>query len=152
MSASVPDPIAETAIPADAKEVRHASDWVGQACAERGVPPAEIGRLDICLNETLANILAHGGDAARTAPVLLRLAVRRDTGAGEAELTVSDAGTAFDPLAFSSDRSPRSLVETEPGGLGLKMIRNSADSLDYRHLDGRNHLSFGVRWSTSGNG
>lgn len=152
MSASVPDPIAETAIPADTKEVRHASDWVGKACEERGVPSAEIGRLDICLNETLANILAHGGDAARAAPILLRLAVRHDTGAGEAVLTVSDAGTAFDPLAFSSGRSPRSLAETEPGGLGLMMIRNSADSLDYRHIDGRNHLSFGVRWSGSDNG
>jgi anti-sigma regulatory factor (Ser/Thr protein kinase) len=152
MSASAPDPIAETSIPADTKEVRHASDWVGMACEERGVPPAEIGRLDICLNEALANILAHGGDAARAAPVLLRLAVRRDTVAGEAELTVSDAGPAFDPLAFSSSGKPGSLAEAEPGGLGLKMIRNSADHLEYRHLDGRNHLSFGVRWSGSDNG
>jgi anti-sigma regulatory factor (Ser/Thr protein kinase) len=152
MSASVPAPIAEISIPADAKEVRQASDWVGKACEERGVPAAEIGRLDICLNETLANILAHGGNTARAAPVLLRLAVHRETGAGEAELTVSDAGTAFDPLAFSSRVSPQSLAEAEPGGLGLTMIRNSADSLGYRHIDGRNHLSFSVRWSGSDNG
>jgi hypothetical protein len=29
------------------------------------------------------------------------------------------------------------------------MIRRFSDRLDYRHEDGYNHLTFGVRWSAS---
>jgi anti-sigma regulatory factor (Ser/Thr protein kinase) len=151
-ASSVLPSIAEAAIRADAKEVRQASEWVGRACSERGVPLDEIGRLDVCLNETLANILAHGGEAAQAAPVLLRLEVRHGTDSGEAVLSVSDTGDAFDPLTFSVHGRPRTLAEADPGGLGLLMIRSSADSLDYHRLDGRNHLSFGVCWSGSDNG
>ncbi len=141
------DSIAELPIRADANEIRRASAWMERTCLERGIPSRAIGRLDVCVNEALANILAHGGATACSTPVLLRLAVHDAAPAKEVVVTVSDAGVPFNPLSASATARPRTLAEAEPGGLGLAMIRGAADSLSYRYLEGRNQLSVGVRWS-----
>jgi serine/threonine-protein kinase RsbW len=141
------DLIAELPIHADASEIRRASAWMERICLERGIPSGAIGRLDVCVNEALANILAHGGATARSTPVLLRLAIHDVAPAREVVITVSDAGAPFNPLSVSATERPRILAEAEPGGLGLTMIRGAADSLSYRYHEGRNQLSVGVRWS-----
>ncbi len=149
MVSPVLDSIVTLSIRADASDVRRASAWVEHVCREYGVPANEIARLDVCLNETLANILAHGNHAALSAPVILHLAVHDESPASEAIVTVSDAGAAFDPLGVLPRARPKSLAEVQPGGLGLQMIRSSADRLHYRYSEGRNQLSFAVRWSSS---
>ena len=142
---------AELSIRADAGEVRHASTWIEQACRHFGVPAKEIGRLDVCLNEALANILAHGGTAALSAPIILRLEVNHGEPRDEATVTVTDSGVAFDPLTVSPRALPQTLAEAEPGGLGLMMMRRSVDRLSYRHGEYGNQLSFGVTWDGHGN-
>ena len=136
---------AELSIRTEAGELRRASAWLEQCGAERGVPPDQIRRLDVCLNEALANVFTHGGEATST-PILLRLEVRDEDGAHEAAVTVSDAGHAFDPFSIALAPRPDNLADAKPGGLGLTMIRGFSDALDYRHVDGRNELTFGVRW------
>jgi anti-sigma regulatory factor (Ser/Thr protein kinase) len=137
---------AELSIRAEAGELRRASAWLEQCGSERGVPADQIGRLDVCLNEALANIFTHGGEMI-SAPVLLRLEVRHEEGVHAAAVTVSDAGHAFDPFSIALAPRPENLAEARPGGLGLVMIRSFSDDLGYRHVDGRNELTFGVRWS-----
>lgn len=146
MVSPVLDSVAKLLIRAEGGEVRRASAWLADVCCKYGVPSNEIARLDVCLNEALANIVAHGNNAAFSAPVTLYLSVR-DERPAKALLTVSDAGEAFDPLGVLPRVRPKSLAEVQPGGLGLQMIRNSADSLNYRYSEGQNQLTFGVHWS-----
>ena len=147
MASSLINSRAELLIRADVSELRCTSVWIEQACLERGVPANEIERLDVCLNEALANILAHGGSAALEKPINVRLEVHHDAPSCEAVVTVADSGAPFDPLAVAAESRPKMLAEATPGGLGLRMIRGFADILGYRYLDERNQLSFGVRWS-----
>jgi len=135
---------------ASADEVRRASEWLEQTGTTLAIPPAAILRLDVCLNEALANVMAHGGGAAVAAPVQLLL--RADTAAagGTACLTISDAGIAFDPVAALPVARPASLMEAEPGGLGLRMMRQSADRLSYRYHAGLNELTCTVQWTING--
>lgn len=148
MTAPVLNPVAELSIPADTCEVRRASAWLEIACLERGVPPDEIDRLDLCLNEALANVIDHGGAATQSFPIRLHLDIAHHNQiTNEATVTISDSGAPFDPLAALPKSRPKSLAEAEPGGLGLMMIRNFSDSLRYLYGEGRNQLSFSVRWS-----
>ncbi len=147
MSAGIQNLVAELTIEADAQRVRQASMWLAGVSTEFGVPADEINRLDICLNEALANIISHGSPAALTSPVHLLLEVHRDGEVPEATVTVSDAGLAFDTSTASTKPRPKTLADAEPGGLGLSMIRSFSDRLGYRYGDGRNHLSFSVRWT-----
>lgn len=148
--ASAADSVAELSVGADAEEAGRASAWLETVCLERGVPAEQIRRLDLCLNEALANIIAHGGPAARSSPVQLVFRVCRHADINEVALTVSDSGAAFDPLAHQSGPRPQTLAEAEPGGLGLIMMRNFSDALSYRYSEGRNQLTFSVRWAEAG--
>lgn len=141
--------IAELSIHPRTGEVRRASDWLERAGNEFGVPADQINRLDHCLNEALANIITHGGATALAFPIRLHLDVCHVQNISEATVTVSDSGAAFDPVAAPLKSQPVTLAETEPGGLGLLMIRNFADKLNYRYNDGRNHLTFSVRWAAA---
>jgi len=136
----------ELAISADRAEVRRASEWLVTICRQRDVPQAPVERLELCLNEVLANVITHGGRTALAAPIRLLLEVGLDQDCGKASVTVSDAGVAFDPLSVPKKASPKSLAEASPGGLGLMVIRRCSDWLHYRHEGGHNHLSFGARW------
>jgi serine/threonine-protein kinase RsbW len=135
-------------IGADAKGARRASIWLESACGQQGVPRPQVDRLTLCLEEALANIIAHGGELARAEPVVVQLEVEpcADGGFG-ATVTVSDAGQAFDPLTAPIAAVARSLDEALPRGMGLGIIRQCSWSLGYRRQGGLNHLTFGTRWS-----
>jgi serine/threonine-protein kinase RsbW len=144
----------ELTIGANGAEARRASEWLDAACRQRNVPQAQLERLALCLEEVLANVIVHGGSAVRSAPIRLLLEVRPgqdheqddEQECGQASVTVSDAGAAFNPLIAPEKILPKTLGEATAGGVGLVMIRRCSDWLDYRHADGRNHLTFGARW------
>jgi serine/threonine-protein kinase RsbW len=134
----------------DAQALSQASTWLTEHCQRQGVPEAQIQRLDLCLNEVLANLIEHAGPGIQRAGVDLELHLRCRQGEGQAALVVGDGGEPFDPLAFSPRPVPRSLEQAEPGGLGLVMLRSFSDELDYRRADGRNELRIGVHWPPRG--
>ena len=139
-------PVDELTIGANGEEVRRASEWLDATCHRRGVPQPQAERLVLCLNEVLANVIDHGGTAAQSEPIRLRLEVGIDPEHREASVTVSDAGVAFNPLSAPTRALPRTLEEAMPSGMGLEIIRRCASSLAYRHEGGRNHFTFGTRW------
>lgn len=129
---------------AQTTELRRAAAWLQAEAGARVVPETDIARLDLCLHEALANIIDHSGLAA-DATVQLRLQVSH----GSATLTLDDGGAAYDPTTAVVASRPLTLEDTEPGGLGLVMLRSQADQLDYAYRDGRNHLHITVRWSAA---
>jgi anti-sigma regulatory factor (Ser/Thr protein kinase) len=136
----------ELTITAAGAEVRRATEWLATTCRQRDVPQAPVERLVLCLHEVLANVITHGGRTALAAPIRMLLEVRLDPQCGQASVTVTDAGVAFNPLSVPDRILPKTLAEASASGLGLVMIRRSSDWLDYRHENGHNHLTFGARW------
>ncbi|WP_216915710.1 MULTISPECIES: ATP-binding protein [unclassified Synechococcus] len=138
-------------------ELRRCSDWLQATCQRLDVPAASSGKLDLCLNEVLANLIDHGGARASSCPVQLTLErVDGDEDGGEggadrglATLTISDAGAPFDPLSFSREPLPRTLQEAEPGGLGLLLVNRFMDECSYRREGDRNVLKLSIRWLKS---
>jgi sigma-B regulation protein RsbU (phosphoserine phosphatase) len=140
---------AELALSASPDVIEQVAPWLAQAGRDLGIPPSQIERLDRCLDEVLANILAHGGPGARQAAIVARLAVGRNGTDHEAALEVSDSGKAFDPLKVTSKPKLTSLADADLGGLGLMLLRDNSDALGYRWDEGRNHLTITVRWRES---
>jgi anti-sigma regulatory factor (Ser/Thr protein kinase) len=134
-------------IRANAADVRSASQWLERQGSAHAIPPDQIFRLDLCLNEALANVIEHGGPEAVLAPVRLCLEAGVGHDGAYASLMISDAGLAFNPLTTTPKALPDSLAEASPGGLGLGLMRSFADEVTYDHLQGRNCLQFVVRWS-----
>jgi serine/threonine-protein kinase RsbW len=149
MTSSAMQPPAELTIHGDTWDARHASVWLQSVARAQSVPPEQIVRLDHCLDEALANVIAHGGPTALASPVRVQFGVRRSGSTGTAQLSVADAGMAFDPSTYPPELTPRpaNLAEAKPGGLGLLMIRNFSDDVSYRRSEGRNHLTITVSWT-----
>ena len=132
------------AISPDPKEFRTASSWLHTICAKHGVSRSAIDRLDLCLNEALANILAHGGASALQHPISLSVEFLQSPEIINVSVSITDRGAPFDPTATASKQLPQSLEEADPGGLGLIMIRSNADQLAYSYINGANELRFTV--------
>jgi serine/threonine-protein kinase RsbW len=141
------DKPAETlAIAASGNEIRRACEWLTTLLRRRDVPDRQVERLELALHEVLANVLDHGGSAARAEPISICIDVRAQATTGEAHVEVSDAGIPFDPTGAPEHIPAKTLAEAQPGGLGLPMIRRSCDWMSYRRDGGRNHFMFGARW------
>jgi serine/threonine-protein kinase RsbW len=124
------------------EEIRRACEWLATALRQRDVPDRQVERLELALHEVLANVFAHGGSAARTEPIRIEFGEE----AGEARVTVRDAGIPFDPTGAPAHIPAKTLAEARPGGLGLPLIRRCSDGMSYRREGGRNHFMFGARW------
>ena len=135
------------AIAASGEEIRRASEWLTTALQQRDVPAPQVECLELALHEVLANVLAHGGSAARAKPIRICIEVREKATAGEARVTVMDAGIPFDPTGAPEHTPAKTLAEAPLGGLGLPLIRRCSDWMSYRREGGYNHFMFGARWT-----
>ena len=134
------------AIAASGEEIRRACEWLTIALRQRDVPDPQVERLELALHEVLANVLAHGGSAARSEPICIFIDVCEKGTTAEARIRVTDAGIPFDPTSAPAHIPAKTLAEAPLGGLGLPLIRHRSDSMSYRREGGRNHFVFGARW------
>ncbi|MBC7918591.1 MAG: ATP-binding protein [Rhodoferax sp.] len=135
-------------ISAERSSIAAASSWLQDICSGCDVSHDEINRLDICLNEVLANIVSHGGVGATERPIELKLTLHDKDGFRIVELKLTDAGLAFDPTSNAPQPSATSLTNAQPGGLGVVMLRANADKLDYQYVEGLNNLTIAVMRSS----
>ena len=139
---------ATLSLTADAAEFSRASAWLGDICQANGVPADQLDRLDICLNEALANVLSHGGRDALDSPITLNLALAVTGTRGSARMTICARGVAFDPGTHKTRSMPQTLEATEPGGLGVLLMRANADEMSYQRQDVLNCTRFLFNWDS----
>ena len=138
------------AVAADAAGAGAASAWLAEVCGAHAVPAEQVYRLDTCLTEVLANIIAHGGEGARSAPVALALTFGDAGSDVAATLSIADHGRPFDPFAGTPAPRAATLAEATPGGLGLTLIRDFSDGRSYAFREARNCLTLRFRWPSAG--
>jgi serine/threonine-protein kinase RsbW len=131
----------------DPQEFRRASSWLRAGGASLGVPDEQIDRLELCLNELLANLVEHGGDAVASNPIQLELGTSPVLSGFGVQLVVCDRGEPFDSGQADLRPLPGSLEQASPGGLGLLLVKTFCDELHYRVLEGRNELRIANHWT-----
>ncbi len=100
--------------------------------------PHEQMQVDVAVEELFINI-AHYAYAPQTGPVTVRVETEKDPKA--VSITFIDGGTPYDPLAKADPDITASVEERPIGGLGIYMVKQSMDSVDYRCQNGRNMLT-----------
>lgn len=137
-------------IGASAQEIRRASVWLAALLRTHDVPADTLPRMDLCLNETLANVLEHGGAAALATSIEIGVEFGCSNGHQSAILRITDGGVPFDvPQSVAKTLAP-SLAEATPGGLGIHLLRSHADTFSYRLHQGKNELMLGFTWVVPG--
>jgi anti-sigma regulatory factor (Ser/Thr protein kinase) len=101
-----------------------------------GVPPKVVQAADLALEEHLTNIFRYGLTPSETRPVLIRLGLHPLW----LQVEVEDHGKPFNPLAQPKVDASKPLGEKPVGGLGIHLMRQFMDELEYRREGDKNVL------------
>lgn len=114
---------------------------VGRIVREFGqwheVPEAALFAVNLSLDELVTNIVTH---APKQPPPPEEIVIRLSTAKNELCAEVEDDGCAFNPLDLPAPDTALPLPERSQGGLGIHLVRSLMDQVQYRRVDGRNHL------------
>ena len=140
METLFPTRTVELDVPAQLSVLRRVSAWLNSHATEWNVPETLIPRIDLCLNEVVANCIIHGGAAVTDRPLTIQLSMASSHDQTLVTLSIADSGKAFDPTSVVPKVRALNLSDATPGGLGLVMMRDSASRLAYRRSAGRNQI------------
>ena len=120
----------------EVEELAILSEAMARIGVEHGLAPKPLFQLQVALDEMVSNVVKYGWPEGGSHEVWVRITV----GTGQVEIEIADDGTAFDPLAAPAPQGPLPGRRPKPGGLGIHMVRQFMDKLEYTRIDGRNHL------------
>ena len=103
---------------------------------ENKIPKAISGPADLALEEHLTNILNYGFSDQDEHIISIRCSFE----AAVLEIEVTDDGRPFDSSKHPAPDLTIPALQRPIGGLGIHMIRQSMDSLEYKRLGDRNVL------------
>jgi serine/threonine-protein kinase RsbW len=138
------------AFPATLQGVIDAAAWLEAVAAEGQFPDELSFNIQLCVEELFTNVVRHGGgqwekQVAETAsPVNMSIEVARTQ--REVSVELEDNGTPFDVVAAPAKVMEGDLEDAQPGGLGIKLIKEFCSSLSYSHAEGLNRTSLKFLW------
>ncbi|MEM8631788.1 MAG: ATP-binding protein [Pseudomonadota bacterium] len=120
---------------AELSEVRRLNDWLRVIAEEHGWSDQLANDIKLCLNEAVANILDHS--FAQGADGWTQVTITEEDKA--VRVVLRDDGFRFDPLSLPIPETPTDIADAQIGGLGVKLIRQTASDVYYRH-DGTHNV------------
>ncbi len=113
--------------------------WIEGLASRYALPVNVQFAMNLCLEETLSNIIRHGYAGAEDRSVIVRFLMPRE---GHFVLVVDDEAPRFNPLDVPElpGLSPR---EMRVGGQGIRLLRHFADLLEYEPTSTGNRLLIG---------
>jgi serine/threonine-protein kinase RsbW len=128
-------------LPADLREIERLNRVIRQFGDLHEIPSRTLYAVNLALDEVVTNVVRHGYADAAGEEVVASIIAR----SGEVTTEVSDTGRTFNPLEVPSPDLEAPLSERTLGGLGIHLIRNLMDGLEYRRENGKNVLTMRKR-------
>jgi len=117
-------------------EIRRASALVDEFKARHGLEDEDANAIHVVLDEILSNSIRHGLNGAASHAIAVTLQLSE----GTITVEVEDDGIAYDPTRVPAPALAGTLEERGTGGMGMIFVRQLTHSMEYRRVDGRNHL------------
>ena len=122
-------------IPAELERLDEVTNFVGTLLDAHGCTPQVRTQLRMAMEELYVNV-AHYAYPSGDGWAEIRGSVED----GVITLRLIDGGTPYDPLAKPDPDILLSGEEREIGGLGIYMVKNMVDKMEYVYRDGCNQL------------
>lgn len=120
-------------------EITRLSEFVESVCDEVAVDPSLTMNLNLAIEEAVTNVILYAYPEGMEDRIYIEAVCNPNP--RRLKFIISDWGKAFDPT--TKDDVDISLgVEDRPiGGLGIHLIRQIMDSVNYERVDGKNILT-----------
>jgi len=125
-----------TNIPGDLAQMARVSQQVAGFLEENSVPPKAAYAVQLALEELITNIINYAHDDCAVHDIGVRVALE----AGHAVVEIEDDGRPFDPVTVPDADVHGPIQDRSIGGLGLHLIRQMANGMDYSRTGGKNRL------------
>ena len=123
-------------VPASMQQMGHVVDFVENSLVKYGCGQEPLRKLLMTVDEIFSNIVRYAyGEAGGEAEIAVE--VRDQT----ALMRFTDGGVPYNPLDMEDPDVTLSSEDRQVGGLGIYMVKQSMDSVDYEYRDGKNILT-----------
>ena len=118
-------------------QIGRAMQLVDEFRKHHGLAERDANAVSVVLDEILSNSIRYGlADAGKH-----QISVTLDYAGNEITVEIEDDGIAYDPTQAPAPVLAGTLMERKPGGLGIAFVRAFTDSIEYRRVSERNHLT-----------
>jgi sigma-B regulation protein RsbU (phosphoserine phosphatase) len=121
----------------DIQQVPQLADFVDMVCEEVGMDMAIAIQMNLAMEEAVVNVM----DYAYPAGTVGNVTIEAESDDDQLQFTIIDSGTPFDPTAKEEVDTTLSAEERPIGGLGIHLVRQLMDSINYERIDGKNILT-----------
>lgn len=125
-------------IPAERDRLDQVQDFIDQNLAGVEYSPEAQIQLQIAVEELFVNIASYAYAPGHGNAVI---GCRVEEDPPSITVQLRDWGKPFDPLAKKDADITLSAEDRDIGGLGIYMVKNSMDAVDYKREDGQNVLT-----------
>jgi len=101
-------------------------------CEMVGLDSRSAGGVVLSVDEALTNVIRHAYGGAWDKPIEIELSVIGDSAPAGLRVCLRDYGRAVDPSQIRS----RDLSDVRPGGLGVHIMQQCMDCVEYRPAEG----------------
>ena len=124
-------------LPNDTQEIPRLNDFVTEVCEAVGFTPEVSMQMTLALEEAVVNVMSYAYPPGMKGDVTVE-AVSNDL---RLKFTVTDSGKPFDPTVQAAVDTTLPARERRIGGLGIHIVRQLMDSINYERVDNYNVLT-----------
>ena len=121
----------------DLKRVPRLNTFIDEVCEANGFDMAATMQINLAIEEAVVNVMNYAYPKGTKGDITI------ETKANKSELSfiISDTGKPFDPTAKAEVDITLSAEDRSIGGLGIHLIRQIMDHINYERVDGHNILT-----------
>jgi len=113
-------------------------NFIAECCAKYDIPGEVVLDLKLAVDEACANIIEHGYKNMDPGSIILSFWIEPD----RILVQITDFGQVFEPVEGLKPDVEAALNKDELGGIGLYLIYQSMDNVDYQVSEEGNTLTF----------
>ena len=127
----------------DVKDVARLSAFIKDVLVRLNIGKPLAPKLRLALEEAVVNVMEYAYPKSSTPEGRMEEAVKiRVTSDGQRmKFIITDSGVSFDPTEAATANTKLSAEERPVGGLGILLVRELMDSINYERTDGKNILT-----------
>ena len=128
-------------------EVRYVKDlnaFVKSVNDKLGIEPSMANGIKLAVEEAVVNVIDYAYPVGTSGDIT----VRALSDGHKLKFVIIDSGIVFDPTEVAEADTSLSAEERPVGGLGLLLVRELMDSINYERIDGKNTLTLIKRFNS----
>lgn len=118
-------------------EIARVHEHLEALARQHNLPAQALHAIQLAVEEHLTNICNYAYPDQQEHPIKVRV----ELAGAELRVEVEDCGRPFNPLEHPAPNLSVPMEQRAIGGLGIHMIRNSMDQVQYRRVGGKNILT-----------